>query len=79
MNLGMQKTGTIIGGVIAFIAFAATLGTMASNLVTARGTSGVPTTFQTGVDLTFLVLGFAGIAVLAAVIYGAYKSGGKGD
>ena len=75
--MNMSKSWVIIGGVIAFVTFAATLGTMASNLVTARATSGAPTLFQTGVDLTFLVLGFAGIAILGVTFYAMLK-GNKG-
>lgn len=73
----MSNISNIVWAVIAFLIFTVTLPTMASSLVTARATTGVATTFQTAIDISQLVLGFAPIGLILFLLW-RKASGQKG-
>ncbi len=60
----MEKPNGIILAVIAVVILMIALPIMETNLVSARGTSGASTNFQSAIDISQLVLGFAPIGLL---------------
>lgn len=67
---------TIIIAVIAVVILTITLPIMATNLVTARNTSGVSTNFTSGLDISDLLLGLAPVGLLLGFL--AFKVKQKG-
>ncbi len=60
----MDKPNGIILAVIAVVILMIALPIMETNLVEARGTSGASSNFQSAIDISQLVLGFAPIGLL---------------
>ena len=65
----MGNISGIVWAVIAFLIFTTTLPNMAASLVSARATTGVATTFQTAIDISQLVLGFAPIGLIMFLLW----------
>lgn len=67
---------SIILAVIAVLILTITLPLMATNLVTARATTGVSTNFTSGLDISELLLGLAPVGLLIGFL--AFKFARRG-